>query len=239
MCVPHLRGVGRSAAPANVEQGSFWRQAADVDRLRTHLGLDRCLLAGHSAGTRVAITYAAQFPARLAGLLLITPPAAYLVDVPSDAETLIRARCGEPAFDDALAALRAGPDISSDETFNAWQQAIAVIGYATWGNAERSHARIGRYDLAAARAFFTMDPPADLADRLHEVTAQVLIVAGAQDSVTGLAPVTALADLFCAAQAVVIDRCGHFPWVVEQPSAFRRAVEPFLQACPAVRTMTS
>jgi len=76
LCLPHLRGVGRSPVPVNVEQGSFWRQAADVDRLRAHLGLDRCLVAGHSAGTRVAMSYAAQFPARLAGLLLITPPAA-------------------------------------------------------------------------------------------------------------------------------------------------------------------
>lgn len=79
----------------------------------------------------MAISYAAQFPARLAGLLLITPPAAYLVDVPSDAETLISARRGEPAFNDALATLRAGPDTSSAETFNAWQQAITAAGYAT------------------------------------------------------------------------------------------------------------
>jgi pimeloyl-ACP methyl ester carboxylesterase len=55
-------------------------------------------------------------------------------------------------------------------------------------------------------------------------------VAGAQDYATGLAPVTALADLFPNGRAVVIDRCGHHPWV-ERPAAFRRAVDPFLDAC--------
>jgi len=34
----------------------------------------------------VAIAYAAQFADRVAGLLLITPPADYLVDEPSDAD---------------------------------------------------------------------------------------------------------------------------------------------------------
>lgn len=232
LVVPHLRGVGRSAAPKVAEQGSFWRQAADVDRLRAHLDLDRCLVAGHSAGTRVAISFAAQFPHRLAGLLLITPPAGYLVDVPSDVEKLIDARRGQPAFDSALAAMDAGPDTSSNETFNDWQQAIAPISFAEWGEPERAHAGIGRYDMAAARAFFSVDVPEDLSQRLREVSAPVLVVAGAQDIVTGLAPVLAVADLFSAGRAVVIDQCGHYPWK-EQPSAFRRAVDPFLQACAA------
>lgn len=230
LCIPHLRGVGLSPAPVDATQGSFWGQAADVDGLRRHLGLQRCLVAGHSAGTRVAISYAAQFPHRVAGLLLITPPAAYLVDVPSDTEALISARRGEPAFDAALAARDAGPDLSSDETFNAWQQASAAVAYATWGETEQAHARSGRWDLAAARAFFSVDPPGDLADRLREVTAPVLVIAGALDCSTGVAPVIALADLFPAGRAVVIDDCGHFPWV-EQPAAFHRAVDPFVEAC--------
>ncbi len=141
LIVPHLRGVGRSPAPADPDQGSFWRQASDSDRLRAHLGLDRCVLAGRSARTRMAIGYAAQFPDRLDGLILITPPAAYLVDVPSDAEAIIGGRRGEPVFDAAWAALKAGPDTSSDETFNAWQQAIAPTGYAAWGSGNgRTHA---------------------------------------------------------------------------------------------------
>jgi pimeloyl-ACP methyl ester carboxylesterase len=56
LIVPHLRGVGNSPLPATVEVASFWRQAEDIERLRVHLGLERVLLLGHSAGTRLAIS---------------------------------------------------------------------------------------------------------------------------------------------------------------------------------------
>ncbi|PRY47438.1 TAP-like protein [Geodermatophilus tzadiensis] len=57
--------------------------------------------------------------------------------------------------------------------------------------------------------------------------APVLVVAGAQDAVTGLAPVQAVAGVFPHGRSVVVEDCGHFPWV-EQPAAFRAAVDPFL-----------
>jgi pimeloyl-ACP methyl ester carboxylesterase len=231
LVVPHLRGVGNSPAPSRAEAGSFWWQAADVESLRLHLGLERALIIGHSAGTRLAIAYATQFPRRLAGLLLITPPADYVVDEPSDAAALIDNRRGEPAFDAAIAAMEAGPvpDVD-DDTFNVWRQTIAPTGYAKWGLVEQAHARAGQWSLAAARAFFSVEPPDDLALRIGDVTVHTLVVAGAEDCTTGLAPVTALADLFPKGRAVVIDRCGHHPWV-ERPAAFRRAVDPFLDAC--------
>jgi len=228
LVVPHLRGVGRSPLPDSVELASFWRQAEDIEHLRVHLGLERVLLIGHSAGTRLAISYAAQFPQRLAGMVLITPPAGYLVDEPSDADELIDRRRGDPAFAAALAAWDAGPDTEDDAGFNAWQPRIAPIGYAAWGEAEQVHASSARYSFAANRAYFSVDPPPDLAARMGEVAAPVLVVAGAEDCITGLAPVTALATLFPAGEVAVIERCGHFPWV-ERPAAFRPAVDGFLR----------
>jgi pimeloyl-ACP methyl ester carboxylesterase len=227
LAVPHLRGVGRSAAAGIGGLGSWWRQAGDIDRLRASLGLNRCTVLAHSAGTRLAIAYAAQFPDRLAGLALITPPASYLVEVPSDAPALRAARMAEPPFAAAVTAMDAGPDTSSEETFNAWQQAIAPLCYATWDETAHEHARVGRYALAAARAFLSGDPPADLARRLREVGAPVLVIAGAQDVIAGAGPVVAVAGLFPDGSAAVIEHCGHMPWV-EQPAAFREVLDPFL-----------
>ena len=65
LIVPHLRGVGRTRAPSSQERGSWWSQAEDVEQLRIHLGLERVVLVAHSAGTRLAIAYAAQFPRRV------------------------------------------------------------------------------------------------------------------------------------------------------------------------------
>jgi pimeloyl-ACP methyl ester carboxylesterase len=229
LIVPHLRGVGRSPLPASVEAASFWRQASDIDALRVHLGLDRVLLLGHSAGTRLAISYAAQFPERLAGMVLVTPPAGYLVDVPSDAQEMIDRRRADPVFAAALDAWDAGPDGTDDAAFNAWYLRTGPLGYAAWGEREQAHAAVGAYSFAANRAYFSVDPPSDLAARLGAVTAPVLVVAGAEDCSTGFAPVLALAKLFPSGQTAVIEWCGHFPWV-EQPAEFRRAVDPFLDA---------
>ncbi|GAA2366217.1 hydrolase [Catellatospora methionotrophica] len=227
LIVPHLRGVGRSPLPERVETASFWHQAADLEQLRVHLGLDRILLLGHSAGTRLAISYAARFPDRLAGLVLVTPPAAYLVGEPSDTPALIDARRGDPAFDTAVAAWATGPASHDDDGFNAWYRSVAPLGYAAWGEREQAHAATALYSFAANRAYFSVEPPADLAARLSAVTVPVLVVAGTQDCSAGLAPVRALSELFPAGELAVIERCGHHPWV-EQPTAFRAAVDAFL-----------
>lgn len=227
LVLAHLRGVGRSKDVDLETMGSRWRQADDIDQLRAHLKLDQCVIVGHSAGTRLATAYAAQFPARVKALVLITPPAAYLVDVPSDVPTLAEHRMAEPTFATAMSAFREGPDTSSEETFNAWQQAAAPLGYARWDETVQAHAHSLRYSMAAARAYLGGDAPPDLRDRLREVRAPTLVIAGAQDTSAGLAPVVAIADLFPNGRAAVIEKSGHFPWL-ERPALFRDAIDPFI-----------
>jgi pimeloyl-ACP methyl ester carboxylesterase len=125
-----VEGDARSGFTAR-SQGGDWHGRALV--------LATGVLDHFPAGTRLAIAYAARFPDRLAALLLITPPASYLVDVPSDASTLAADRMVEPPFAAAVSAFGAGPGPSSDETFNAWQQVIAPIGYARWSDTEQAH----------------------------------------------------------------------------------------------------
>src|SRR5215475_46522 len=145
LIVPHLRGVGNSPLPEETEAASFWRQADDIERLRVHLGLDNVLLLGHSAGTRLAISHAAQHVERVAGMVLVTPPAGYLVDAPSDTQDLIDMRRGDAAFDVAVAAWASGPDTHDDAGFNAWYQRVAPLGYAAWGEREQAHAATAEY----------------------------------------------------------------------------------------------
>ncbi|MGC4750213.1 alpha/beta fold hydrolase [Micromonospora sp. DT201] len=140
---------------------------------------------------------------------------------------LIARRRGESAFDAAVAASEAGPDLSNDEVFNAWHQRVAPMGYAAWGPAEQAHAMVGRWGLAAVKAYFSVEPPGDLAARIGALAAPVLVIAGADDCLTGLAPVKALATRFPAGRVEVIARCGHYPWL-EQPGVFRQAIDAFL-----------
>ncbi len=63
-----LPGHGRSAPPCRESVAAY---AGDVQRLLDHLGIARCILAGHSMGGAVALALALQRPQCVAGLILI------------------------------------------------------------------------------------------------------------------------------------------------------------------------
>ena len=73
----------------------------------------------------------------------------------------------------------------------------------------------GDYDVAAAR------------ESLRGITADVLVVVGERDAVTGVS----VADKYCAllphSRRVVVQEASHYPWV-DQPDLFRDVVEHFL-----------
>jgi proline iminopeptidase len=64
------RGCGCSLPHASLEANTTWDLVADMERLRTHLGLDRWQLFGGSWGSTLALAYAQTHPARVSELVL-------------------------------------------------------------------------------------------------------------------------------------------------------------------------
>lgn len=230
LVIPHLRGVGRSPAPDDPAAGSAWAQTADVDALQDHLDLATVTVMGHSAGTRLALAYAARLPDRVERLVLITPPAG-VIGMTADLDHRFEARTTTtPAVAAALAAREAGPDLSDDESFTAWQVAIAPLTYAAWGPTEEAHARVGGYVMEAARRYMADLGPHDLLDRVRATGVPITMVVGDEDGSSGRAPMAALAARL-GAESRMVAASGHYPWV-EQPDAFRRAVDPLMVRSP-------
>ena len=227
LVVLHQRGVGDSA-----EAGPLlaWPELAhDVEALRRHLGGGQLDLLAHSAGTRVAFAYAALHPQHVRRLCLVTPPANYLVDVEDDSRAMVMARSDEPwfpAFAEAVPTLEAA---STPQEHRALAHLIAPLAWGTWDEQAQAHEAVGDFYLDAAGAFFSAPAPEALGERLGSCGAQVLVLAGERDALTGLKPVLAVADLFPRGTAVVIEGAGHYPWV-ERPEDFRAAVDPFFGA---------
>lgn len=232
LLILHQRGVGHSeAAPP-----AAWPQLAhDVAALRQHLDLGRIDLLGHSAGTRIAMAYAAAHPDTIHRLCLVTPPAQWLVEGEDDTAAMVEKRRGEPWFDDFEKILPALEQVSSYAGFRELAPRAAPLGYATWDERAQAHDAVGAWYDPAGEAFFTQPPDPGMAQALTAVHAPVLVIAGAQDALVGLAPVLALAELFPAGRSVVIDAAGHYPWV-EQPTAFRHAVDAFFTTEPLRKT---
>ena len=64
------RGCGRSLPHASLEANTTWHLVADMERLRTHLGVDRWQLFGGSWGSTLSLAYAQTHPDRVSDLVL-------------------------------------------------------------------------------------------------------------------------------------------------------------------------
>jgi proline iminopeptidase len=64
------RGCGRSRPHAALEANTTWDLVADMERLRTHLGIERWQLFGGSWGSTLSLAYAQTHPTRVSELVL-------------------------------------------------------------------------------------------------------------------------------------------------------------------------
>jgi proline iminopeptidase len=64
------RGCGRSTPYAGLEGNTTWDLVADIERLRTHLGLNRIALFGGSWGSTLALAHAVKHPDAVSAIIL-------------------------------------------------------------------------------------------------------------------------------------------------------------------------
>lgn len=70
LIAPDVRGAGRSLHAGEL---SWDLLADDVVALMDHLGLERAVVGGFSAGSAIALTFARRHPQRVLALLLVSP----------------------------------------------------------------------------------------------------------------------------------------------------------------------
>ncbi len=64
------RGCGKSRPQSGIEANTSAKLVADIELLRTHLGIDRFVVLGGSWGAALALLYAQAFPDRIHALVL-------------------------------------------------------------------------------------------------------------------------------------------------------------------------
>lgn len=64
------RGAGQSTPHACLEENTTWDLVADIEKIRTHLGIDRWLVFGGSWGSTLGLAYAQTHPDAVSGLVL-------------------------------------------------------------------------------------------------------------------------------------------------------------------------
>ncbi len=239
LVLPDARGTAQSDDPvATIEDDrSGWRVeaiSADIEMVRQHLGLETMDLLAHSAGCSAALLYAAAHPERIGRLVLVTPSPRGFAPELSDADQIRRSRADEPLMAKALEArARLLGDPPPDPTelpglIDAFNPSV----YGTWTERAQQHAAAENDQVSVmARAnFYGPDFSfGGVEDALGFVSADVLVITGDKDCVTGVAMGEYIAGLFPAGQHQTLSGVGHFPWVDDSES-FRDAVLAFLSA---------
>jgi proline-specific peptidase len=222
------RGTGASAKP---DEPSAYRTddyVADIEELRDDLDLETIDLLGFSQGGIVAMAYAAARPTRVRKLVLASTIAAVTDDTTAEMERLKEAKADEPWYDDAIAALEQEERGDYDERdFDAMWKAMAPMYFARWDECYRPWLdATGEGSDPAPLKVFNAEP-FDLRPDLARIEAETLVITGAHDFICGPAAAEAIASGIRGAETVILDGAGHMTFV-EQPAAFRRAVEAFL-----------
>jgi pimeloyl-ACP methyl ester carboxylesterase len=225
------RGSGESELPADRESLSFPRLADDVEDVRVALGAESIDVLGHSAGCPVALLHAARHPDAVRRLVLVTPSGRPFGWESGDLADIRARRAGEPWYAEAAEAA----DIYADANPRLRAELDRVMRpfwYGRWDERTQAHAASAdeQVSLRAAAGYAPSAgyDAAAAADELRAVKAQVLVVVGSLDALTGASVGQRFVDVLPDACASVIEGAGHFPWV-DQPERFAAVVRDFLR----------
>lgn len=208
-----LPGHGASPAPATAQEEGLLAYAMQVRRVLDQLGIERAGIVGLSLGGMVAQAFALAFPERAAALVLAHTGAR---TAPAVRELWAR-RLAQ--FEDA------GLDAQVEPTLERWFTrdfaARSPVTLAWVARQIRATSPVGY--AAAIRAIQGLDH----AERLGEIRAPTMVVAGREDTAVPPAVGAALAEGVLGSRFVVLEDAAHLS-SVQQPVAFTETVGAFL-----------
>ena len=206
-----MPGYGASVPVAPL---TFATIADSVARLLDRARVDRAHLVGESFGGMHALHAALRHPQRVARLVLANTSPAFGLDGTDPtawrAARLAPLDAGRTPADIAEQVLTsvAGPSLDRETL------AMRVAGFA-------------RIPSAGLRAAVECLPTHDVRDRLADIDAPTLVIAGECDAETPAAYSRILADGLPDAELVVLDGIGHLA-VSEAPETFNQLARAFL-----------
>ena len=216
-----LPGHGRSDAPADPARYAATACADDLAALLDALDIGRAAVLGYSMGGRLALQFTLAHPARVGALILESASPG----IADEAERAQRAAADRQLADDierdGVAAF-----VARWERLPLWASQAALPGDVRDRlRAQRlaNDARGLAGSLRGAGAGVTLP----LHDRLHDVRAPTLLVAGTRDEKYARQAL-ATAAAIPGARAVVVRDAGHAVHL-ERPAEFTRLVLEFLR----------
>jgi proline iminopeptidase len=218
------RGGGRSMVGRDVPVG-WTEQVADLEALRTTLGLDRLTLLGYSWGALLALLYALKHRHRIERLALTSPAATWRA-AREQSEQIVSRRNLDPTFQEQRRRLRESGLRERDPS--AFQRRIFELSVAPYFfDPERAR------DLTPFRVTGRTQQEVwsslgnyDLRPRLPELGGVPSLVMHGENDPIPIEAARTTADLI-GASFHSLPRCGHVPYI-EATAAFSTLLDRFL-----------
>ena len=220
-----LPGHGRTETPADPVRASVERTADDLAAILRRDGHAPAHVLGYSLGARIALRLAVAHPGSLRRLVLESPSAG----LATESERRARRAADEGR---AVRLERDGIEAFVDE----WEREPVFASHAALPPTQAARLRVERLrtrpaGLSASLRGAGQGSMEPLGDRLAEVHAPTLVIAGALDP-AGHVRAEAVAAGIPGARLAVVAGAGHTPHL-ETPSTFRSLALDFLKEDPA------
>lgn len=215
------RASGHSGGEAHAEDISVKRFVADLEALRSQLGLERVDLVSHSWGAVLALSYALEYPEHVKTLVLLNPAPIYGREEAH--QEGIRRMEQRRSYHDraALSSLYVSPEfgqrdpVAVAQFFRLWFK-----GYFANPN-NVSQLNLTLTDQTAQNALEINDlmnrdtATLDLIDRVAAIKVPTLIIGGGQD-IFPTKYTRNLAETLGNARYIELDGSGHFSYIEDQ-----------------------
>jgi proline iminopeptidase len=227
------RGSGQSERPKDSKYYSLALLESDVDLIRRELGVEKLVLLAHSAGTPIALDYAADHPEHVAGVIL----AGAVPDLPAAVDALCgRLKATHPdLYPKAVAAASAGRKCDPFAAFASGEEQQRFNDDNMFPNdAVREGVNWLDHIPGVANSGALGGPLFDQGlfnyrfSRPERITMPLLFIAGGKDFQTALAPQRALAAKVRDGRVVVYPNAGHFTFA-DEPERFAADVAAFVR----------
>lgn len=224
------RGTGKSVPAALVaEDMTLAVVVQDLEALREHLAQPRLFLVGHSWGAMLAMAYAAAHPDRIERLILISSGGPHL-EFTTWFEDNIRARMRPEDIEAERYWSEAGKHgVSADKVALETTRALTAAYFFDRAKGLAYAATMpdgSLHEASSAMLLADLAKSYDVRAGLRRVNRPTLILHGHQDPM-GDKTAEDVHAAITSSTVVYLHKCGHFPWV-EQPEAFRIAIESFM-----------
>ena len=238
------RGTAPSSGADSANEMRSVTMAFDLESLRVWLEVPSLTLLGHSNGGTIALAYAEMYPERVGKLLLVDPQILGF----DDSATWIRffgERMEDARYAGAIGAMNGGMNPQTDEELQELLKKLIPYYFA---QPEKYAEKFYQQLEAAAKESkhggvqvspFKAQGDADRADKegvtglFGRVTCKTLILVGDKDAFCSIAAAKIAQEGIKGGghgevELVVLEDCGHFPWV-EKGDMFFEVTKRFLQ----------